>query len=147
MAFTYTGEGVQETPQYKIPPVAEYTVEVINGEEKISKSGKKMLVLTLKIKHPEYKNQLFDYIVDNEYTQQKFFNIMQSCGITPAKGMSVNAQTFIGRTATIKIKHDEYNGDISLKVDKWVKATPQTVVDPAFAPAPAAAHNANEIPF
>ena len=147
MAFTYTGVGVQETPVYKVPPVGEYTIEVINGEEKISKSGKNMLVLTLKIQHPEYKNQLFEYIVDNEYAQQRIFNIMQSCGITPAKGMTVNAQTFVGRNATIKIKHEEYNGDISLKVDRWQKAKPQTVVDPAFAPAPAAAHNANEIPF
>jgi hypothetical protein len=72
---------------------------------------------------------------------------MQSCGITPAKGMTVNAQTFVGRNATIKIKHEEYNGDISLKVDRWQKAKPQTVVDPAFAPAPAPAHDANQIPF
>lgn len=151
MAFTYTGENVQETPQYKIPPEGDYTVVVLKGEEKISKSGKDMIQLTLKIQHPEYRNELFDYIVDGEYAQQRIFNIANSCGIALQKGMPVNAQTFVNRRANVRIKHEDYNGEKQIKVKSWLRPTvtsapaPSTVVDPAFGPPVRV--NPDEIPF
>lgn len=148
MAFTYTGENVQETPVYKIPPEGDYQVVIIKGEEKIAKSGRDMIQLILKIQHPEYQNELFDYIVGGEYAQQRIFNIAASCGLALQKGMSVTPQTFINRRANIRIKHEEYNGTTQLKVKKWLRPIKETVpsaptVDPALGPG----HNPDDIPF
>ena len=144
MAFTYTGENVQERPTFKLAPEGDYNVQIIKGEEKIAKSGKNMIVLTAQIIHPEYKNQLFEYIVDNEYAQQRIFDILTSCGVTPTRGMAVTPQTFVNRTGKVRIKHEEYNGDKQLRIAFWKKSdapapapAPQRgVVDSAFGPGP-----------
>ena len=149
MAFTYTGEGVQERPAFKLAPEGEYNVQIIKGEEKISKNGKNMIVLTAQILHPEYKNQLFDYIVDNEYAQQRIFDIMTSCGIVPSRGMAVTPQTFVGRIGKVKVKHEEYNGEKTLRISFW-KKTENTAAPAAAAPATAASGstvNPDDIPF
>ena len=148
MAFTYTGENVQERPAFKLAPEGKYNVKIIKGEEKISKSGKNMIVLTVQIVHPEYKNQMFEYIVDNEHAQQRIFDILTSCGVTPTRGMSINAQTFVNRTGRVKVKHEEYNGEKQLRISFWEKteATPAPArgIDPSFAPG---GHNTDGIPF
>lgn len=153
MAFTYTGENVQDPPVYKTPPEGDYSVQIIKGEEKISRSGKNMIVLTLKIQHPEYHNEILYYIVDGEYIQQKLFNVMNSCGMTFTKGMNVTAQSFVNRKGNIKVKHELYNNEVTLKVAKWLKPSTAPViagVDPAMGPATttnAATTNADGIPF
>lgn len=145
MAFTYTGENVQETPVYKVPPAGDYNVLITKGEEKISKSGKNMIVLTAKIQHPEYHNEIFDYIVDGEYAQQRIFNILKSCGITPTKGMSITHNTFVNRSGKVRIKHEEYNGETQLRIHFW-KAAAAAPVD---APEESAKGGVNpdDIPF
>ena len=140
MAFTYTGENVQERPAFKLAPEGDYNVQIIKGEEKIAKSGKNMIVLTVQIVHPEYKNQMFEYIVDNEYAQQRIFDILTSCGVTPSKGMAVTPQTFVNRTGKVRVKHEDYNGEKQLRISFWKKteAAPASSagrVDPAFGPA------------
>lgn len=152
MAFTYTGENVQERPAFKLAPEGDYDVMIINGEEKIAKSGKNMIVLTAQIVHPEYKNKLFEYIVDNEYAQQRIFDILTSCGVTPSKGMTINAQTFVNRTGKVRIKHEEYNGDKQLRIAFWKKPDVSSSA-PSAAPAPVAPApvpgkiDPDEIPF
>jgi hypothetical protein len=130
MAFTYTAQNVQETPVFKIAPVGEYDIEIIKAEEKISKSGKNMIVLTLKIRHPEYSNEFFEHIVDGEYVQQRIHDILTACGTTPQRGQAITAQTFLGRTAKVAIKHEDYNGTPQIKVKFWkrksVTAVPQS---------------------
>ena len=143
MAFTYTGENVQETPAFKIPPVGDYNVLITKGEEKISKSGKNMIVLTVKIQHPEYHNEIFDYIVDGEYAQQRIFNILKSCGITPTKGMSITHNTFVNRSGKVRIKHEEYNGETQLRIHYWKAAASA----PVEAEAPKSGVNPDDIPF
>jgi hypothetical protein len=152
MGFTYTGENVQEHPTFKIPPVGDYTVQIIKGEEKISKSGKNMIALTVKIQHPEYRNEMFDYIVEGEYAQQRIHDILTSCGVVLQKGMAVTPQTFVNRTGKVRIKHEEYNGETQLRINYWKKAdnpapAPSRGVDPSFNPANNNNVNPDGIPF
>ena len=161
MAFTYTGEGVQERPAFKLAPEGDYMVQIIKGEEKISKNSKNMIVLTAQIMHPEYKNQIFTYIVDNKYAQQRIFDIMTSCGITPSRGMAVTPQTFVNRVGKVRIKHEEYNGEKTLRISLWkkqdtasapapsfVSPAPQKTVAPEYAPASSLINTAPDaIPF
>ena len=145
MAFTYTGENVQETPVYKVPPVGDYNVLITKGEEKISKSGKDMIVLTCKIQHPEYHNEIFDYIVAGDYAQQRIFNILKSCGVTPVKGMNITAKTFENRSGKVLIKHEEYNGGTQLRIHKW-RAAASAPVDAPAEPAKSGV-DPDDIPF
>ena len=135
MAFVYTGENVQEKPQFKLAPEGDYTIKFVKGEEKISKTGKKMIVLVAEIQHPEYHNLIYEYIVDGENAQQRIYNILSACGIVPRIGQNVTDQTFVGRTANVKIKHEDYNGTPRIKVGFWKRSssldveTPDTLIE------------------
>ena len=144
MAFTYTGENVQETPVFKLPPVGDYTVKIMKGEEKLSKTGKAMICLTAKIQHAEYHNELFEYIVDDQYAQQKMYNIMNAVGIVPSRGMAVTPQLFVGKIGEVRIKHDQYNGETQPRIHFW-KTKKETT--PAENSAPATKINPDGIPF
>jgi hypothetical protein len=127
MAFTYTAQNVQEKPAFKIAPVGEYDIEIIKAEEKISKSGKDMIVLTLKIRHPEYSNEFFEHIVDGEYVQQRIHDILTACGTAPQRGQAITGQTFLGKTAKVAIKHEDYNGTPQIKVKFWKRKSANAV--------------------
>lgn len=124
MTFTYTGNNVQEKPVFKVPPVGEYDVEIIKGEEGISKNGANMIKLALKIiNNSEYKNEFFEYIVENGYEQQRIHDILTACGTAPQKGQAITGQTFVGKKAKVKIKHEQYNGETQIKVNYWKRPT------------------------
>lgn len=143
--FTYTGNNVQETPVYKIPPIGDYTVQIIGADAKISRSGKDMIVLRCKIQHPEYKTEMFEYIVDNEYAQQRIFDILNSCGQPPRVGAVITPQSFVGLTGNVRIKHEEYNGETQVKINFWKR--PVTPPPAAVAPVQKNIPEANGIPF
>jgi hypothetical protein len=119
MAFIYTGENVQEKPVFKIPPVGEYTVQIIRGEEQLTKTGKKMMKLTCEIIQSEFKNKIFENIVETDYAQQHIYNIFAACGKTPQKGQVITGETFVGWVGKVKIKHEQYNGETQLRIEKW----------------------------
>jgi hypothetical protein len=144
--FTYTGENVQTKPAFKVPPVADYDCQITKAEEGISKAGAKMIKLTVKLQHPEYHNELWDFIVDGPYAQQKMYEVLSACGVEPQIGQAVNSSIFIGKIAKIRIKHEDYNGEPQARVAYWRrgKATAQATVE-----APKTSkHDVNEeIPF
>ena len=151
MAFVYTGEGVTETPVYKIPPEGDYVCSVVSCEETVSKSGANMFKFRLKIQHPEYKNELFYFIVQNQYAQQNIFDVMTSCGRALSPGLAITAESFVGNVGKVRLKHDVYNGETQLRVTKWLRPSPAQnstpasggIVDPAYGPA----RDPNQIPF
>lgn len=147
MAFTYTGENVQERPAFKVPPVGEYDIEIIKGEEGISKNGANMIKLTLKIVHPEYKNELYEYIVDNGYAQQRIHDILTACGTAPQRGQAITGQTFVGRRAAVRIKHEQYNGETQIKVNYWKRPTVNATAQPNLIDTPADDKTLDKIPF
>ena len=143
MPFTYTGANVQDQPTFKLPPEGKYLVKIVSGEEKISrKSGKSMIELVCEIIHPDYKCRLWEYIVDNEYAQQRIHDILQSCGVVPQIGQAITAQTFVGKTGAIKLKIEKSNGEDRARIAYWC-------LRDASAPAPETAQNKveDDIPF
>lgn len=125
MAWTYTGKNVQEYPVFKLPPVGDYDCQIIAAEEKLSQSGKDMIVLTVKLMHPEYKNEIKDFIVNNEHAEQRVYDILASCNAAPTAGFTVHPGAFIGKVGKVRIKHDPYNGEMYPKVQFWVKPSRQ----------------------
>ena len=150
MAFTYTGAGVEVKKAAKLPPEGDYFVQIIAGEEKISSSGKDMIVLTCKIMHETYHNEIRDFIVAGDHAQQRIYDILMACGTPPAAGMPVNAQTFIGKRGKVRIKHEAYDGDTYPRIRYWKSGNNNNSESQTNAPAQSAATQpdlADEIPF
>jgi hypothetical protein len=147
MAFTYTGQGVETDRGYKLPPEGDYPVQITAAEEKISQKGQAMIVLTVKIQHQEYHNEMREYIVDGPYAQQKIFDILSACGTPPAAGQAVGTQNFLGKFAAVRIKHEIHDGETYPRVRYW-KSNNKVATAPApTAQAPQNTAPVDEIPF
>ena len=130
-------------------PSGEYDVIINSAEDGISKtSGKDMIKLELNILTPPYdKRKLWYYIVDDQYADQKFYDIFSSAGKKVPPRM--HAGVFKGLRCRVKTKNKLYNGETQAEVNYWIKfngAAPAPAgVDPAMGPATTT--NADDIPF
>lgn len=129
-----------------IPP-GEYDVIISGAEEAISKNtGKDMIKLELSITTPPYdKRKLWYYICDDQYADQKFYDIFTSAGknVPP----NIHAGVFRNLKCRIKTKNRLYNGEQQAEVNYWVKASAPAApagVDPAMGPEN---NSADDIPF
>lgn len=147
MAFIYTGENVQEKNVFKIPPEGDYTVQIIKGEEQLTKTGKKMMKLTCEIIQSEFKNKIFENIVENGYAQQHIYNIFAACGKTPQKGQTITGQTFVGFVGKVQIKHEQYNGETQLRISKWKRPTEKANNSENLIDVPVDDNMLDQIPF
>lgn len=127
-----------------IPP-GEYRVQIASATETISKgSGKDMIKLELDILDPPFNNRkMWYYITDDQYADQKVFDIFSSAG----KNLpgSIHAQIFPGLICKVKTRNRDYNGEAQAEVHYWIKASG----NPHPAPAAPAAEQPKEdrIPF
>ena len=113
----------------------DYRFEVVSAEEKVSKSGKDMIVITLKPNGASFT--VNDYIVEGEYFNKKMTQFFDSTGIEAG---NFNFMTWVGATGAVRLKEDE-NGYLKVayyldpkraeKLPPWVGEMPerQTVTD------------------
>lgn len=123
--------------------------EVVESEEKTSKSGNDMVVLKLHVFEEDGTPRIvFDYLGD--FMPHKFKHAADACGLAAqyADG-SINASLFTGKCGKVEIVTQPAKGDYLEKsaVKDYVKRT----VESADAPPPparkAAADLDDEIPF
>lgn len=151
MAFNRTYNAANVDPNRgatAIIPPGEYDVIINSAEDEISKtSGKDMIKLELNIITPPYdKRKLWYYIVDDQYADQKFYDIFSSAGKNVPPKMHTGV--FRGLRCRVKTKNRLYNGETQAEVNYWIKfngdAAPAPAgVDPAMGPST----NADDIPF
>lgn len=147
MAFNYTGDNVQEGRSFEIIPVGEYEVRITEANEKISQSsGKDMIELVVQPTDEKIKGKLWEYIVDNEYAQQRIHDILSSCGCPPSRGQQINSRTFLNKVGRIKVKHETRNGETKARINYWLSPKPGEAA-PAAPPAEEGALSPNDIPF
>lgn len=105
-----------------IPPIGEYDFTVLDFEKTFSSSGKKMAKLSLVIDYKDFKYKFFDYLVLSTNMAWKLAAFFESLGLkkkgTELKQMPWNQ--IMGKTGRCKIKHEDYNGQIYMKVDKYI---------------------------
>jgi hypothetical protein len=108
-----------------------------------------MIVLTCKIMHETFHNEIREFIVAGNSAQQRIYDILMACGTPPAPGMPVSAQTFIGKRGKVRIKHESYDGDTYPRIRYWKSGNaPQDVQASASTQAAATQPDlADEIPF
>lgn len=100
-------------------PVGDHRVRIANAEELTSKNGNDMVKLTLDVSG--HSGSLWFYLVfmpDNpQMTNQRLGQIFNSFGI-PQNDM--NCQNWIGKVGGARIKHEQYNGEASAKVNYFL---------------------------
>lgn len=103
-------------------PVGEYDFRIIDWEKTFSKSGKNMAKLTLGITYKDFEYKVWDYLVLSSNMAWKLATFFESLGLkkkgTELKKMPWNKVA--GAHGRVKIKHEEYNGQPSAKVDKYI---------------------------
>lgn len=80
----------------------DYRFEVVSAEEKVSKSGKDMIVITLKPNGAAFT--VNDYIVQNEYFNRNMTSFFDATNIEEG---NFNLLTWVGATGAARFKEDE----------------------------------------
>lgn len=107
-------------------PEGNHRVRVLNVEEQCSRTQKQMLKLTLEVSG--YSSKVWDYLVFDgsdeaarKRTNTKINQIAQSFGVNP-NAVVQQMQLLIGKVGGVRIKHDNYNGEVSSKVSYYLDA-------------------------
>lgn len=108
-----------EVKEFAPIPVGDHRVRIANVEEKQSSSGNDMLVLTLDVSG--HNGSLWFYLVfmptNPQITNQRLGQIFDSFGITPG---DMNTSNWIGKVGGARVKHEQYNGETSAKVNYFL---------------------------
>ena len=100
-------------------PVGDHRVRIANVEEQKSSAGNDMLKLTLDVSG--HGSSLWFYLVfmpDNpQITNQRLGQIFDSFGIAPN---DMNISNWIGKVGGARVKHEQYNGEASAKVNYFL---------------------------
>lgn len=102
MRFTPKTEA--EVQEAGLLPAGEYSFEVLEAEDKISKSGNEMIALKLGIEHEESLRGVFDYLLTDERMQYKLRHFADAVGVLKdyERG-EMKAEDLVGLSGKCKI--------------------------------------------
>ncbi len=127
---SYTSSTPSERPEFVEP--GDYQVEIIDAIETISKGGHDMIELKLKTSAGSY---LYDFLVFIPTAFWKIDSFRAATGedVKPDQDVEISADHVIGRTGTVRLTVEEYNGKKRNKVVAWIVGTakPSTQPQPA----------------
>ena len=140
-----------EEQDFQIIPVGDHRVRIFDVAERTFNSGNSGFEITLAVNG--YNSKLWFYLVldrnDPKKTNQRIGDFFNSFGITDYD-MS-HYRGWIGKVGAVKVKHEEYNGNMSAKVAYVINRKKQDKLEPwkdmGTAAAPAVTVNMSELPF
>ncbi|XHR27642.1 MAG: DUF669 domain-containing protein [Chthoniobacteraceae bacterium] len=108
----------------------DYTVEVINATETVSKKGSDMIELKLKVLPDEAV--FFDHLVFVENAFWKIDAFRAAIGeiVLPDEEVDIHADDFIGKQGRARLAVEEYNGRKRNTVAAWLVPVPNSTVSP-----------------
>lgn len=125
-------------------PVGDHRVRIADVAEKNFKSGNEGFEITLEVSG--YNSKLWYYLVldptDTKKTNQRIGSFFDSFGINE---MNLAAyRNWQGKVGAVRVKHEEYNGNTSAKVQYCISKAKQSALpeakfngnNPGFKPAP-----------
>lgn len=139
-----------EERDFSIIPAGDHRVRISDVEEKVSKSSaNEMYEITLEVSG--YSSKLWFYLVldqgDPKKTNQRIKDFFDSFGI--ADHSMGSGKQWIGKVGAVRVKHEEYNGNMSAKVAFVINRKNQEKLPPAKFSGAAAAPviNTSELPW
>lgn len=127
---SYTSSTPTQRPEFV--DAGDYQVEVIGAIETISKSKHEMIELKLRTSKGSY---LYDFLVfiPNAFWKIDAFRSSTGEEVLPEQDVELTADDLIGRTGTVRLSLEEYNGKKRNKVIAWLvsAAKPATKPQPA----------------
>lgn len=151
--WTFNAQDYTET-DFAIIPAGDHRVRIADVEEKVSSKGNEMYEITFEVSG--HNSKLWFYLVldqnDPKKTNQRIGDFFNSFGITtPAMG---TGKQWIGKVGAVRVKHEEYNGNMSAKVAYCINRKNQDKLPPAkfsvaatAAPTTMAPIDAGDLPF
>lgn len=120
-----TYKSSEPTSRPDFVPAGDYTVEILNAEESVSKQGNDLIELKLKI---EPSGAIcFDNLVftPNAFWKIDAFRAATGETVVPDEDVNIECDELIGRTGKARLVVEEYNGRKRNKVAAWlVSSTP-----------------------
>lgn len=139
--WTFDAAQYQEQ-DFSIIPVGDHRVRISDVEEKVSQSGNEMYEITFEVSG--YNSRLWHYLVldknDPKKTNQRIGDFFNSFGVTDSNMGS--GKQWIGKVGAVRVKHEEYNGNMSAKVAYVISRKNQDKLPPAKFSAPTTANAA-----
>lgn len=140
-----------EEQDFQIIPVGDHRVRIFDVAERTFNSGNEGYEITLSVNG--YNSKLWFYLVldrnDPKKTNQRIGDFFNSFGI--ADHSLGNGRQWIGKVGAVRVKHEEYNGNMSAKVAYVINRKKQDKLEPwkemGAAVAPAATVNMADLPF
>ena len=103
-------------------PIGEYDFRVVDFEKAFSKAGKRMAKVTLGIFYKDFEYKVWDYMTLTSNMAWKLASFFETLGLKK-KGTELKKMPWdqiLGKTGRVKIKHEQYNGNDSAKVDRYI---------------------------
>ena len=120
-----------EEQDFQIIPTGDHRVRITDVVEKVSKNGNEMYELTLEVSG--YNSRLWHYLVldrnDPKKTNQRIGDFFNSFGI--ADYHLGSGKQWIGKVGAVRVRHEEYMGNMSAKVAFLINKKGQDKLPPA----------------
>ena len=107
-------------------PVGNYRIRIKNVEKKVSSKGNDMLSFQFDVSgQAGYLFHNITFLKDRpEITNRNLTQFFDSFKDIPVGDFTL--ANWIGKVGACKVKHEEYNGDMQARVDRFIKAEEQT---------------------
>ena len=111
-----------------LPAIGEYDFEIVEFERTYSKAGKPMAKLNLKLDCDGQFYRVYDYLVLQQNMAWKLAAFFECIGLKK-KGEELARMPWdkvLNAHGRVKIRHEEYNGSQSVKVDRYLPSIAST---------------------
>lgn len=108
-----------EEQSFKPIPVGDHRVRIASAEEKMSGNNNQMIVLALEVSG--YNSKIWHNLTlltsNQKFTNQKLGELWNSFGIPQG---NFDLSSWVGKVGAAKVRHEEYNGNVSPKVAYFI---------------------------
>ena len=150
--WTFDPSNYEEKQEFTIIPAGDHRVRIIDAEEKVFRSGNEGYEITMEVNG--FASKLWYYLVldkaDRKKTDQRLGDFFNSFAITDYD--LKHYRSWIGKVGAVRVKHEDYNGNTSAKVNYVINRKNQDKLEPwkgmgGGVAAPAPAISDSELPF
>ena len=131
MANWHFDHSQYEEKDFAIIPAGDHRVRIADVEEKVSKKGNEMYEIIFEVSG--HSSRLWHYLVldrsDIKKTNQRIGEFFDSFGIVDHSMGS--GKQWIGKVGAVRVKHEEYAGNMSAKVAFLISRKNQEKLPPA----------------